>query len=118
MAAAAAAAAARPLFALPRTCLPPSAARTRVSQPRLDRLAAAVRRPYSTGPNPTPGRSPLRVWPFVLITLSGSVAYVLLVKSRAGTDSLQDARGVPRGSASLQSPLSPPPRSRDCRPDG
>lgn len=31
-----------------------------------------------------PGKSPLKVWPFVLITVVGSATYVSMVKSRAG----------------------------------
>ncbi|RAL63073.1 hypothetical protein DID88_004158 [Monilinia fructigena] len=33
-----------------------------------------------------PRNSPLKVWPFVAITLAGSGAYALMVRSRAGTD--------------------------------
>jgi hypothetical protein len=49
---------------------------------------SAARRSYATGesgPNPKPGQNPFKVWPFVAITLAGSGAYALMVKSRAGT---------------------------------
>jgi hypothetical protein len=45
------------------------------------------RRGYATGesgPNPRPGQSTIRVWPFVAITLAGTGAYIMMVKSRAG----------------------------------
>lgn len=42
------------------------------------------RRTYVLGRNPTPGQSPLRIWPFVLITLAGTASYALMVRSRAG----------------------------------
>ena len=38
----------------------------------------------ASGPNPTPGRSPFKVWPFVAIALLGSYSYTLMVKSRIG----------------------------------
>ncbi|KAH6666644.1 adenylate kinase-domain-containing protein [Halenospora varia] len=43
------------------------------------------KRSYATGekgPNPTPGQSPFKIWPFVAITLMGSGAYALMVRSR------------------------------------
>lgn len=46
-----------------------------------------ARRTYATGesgPNPTPGQSPFKIWPFLAITAVGSVAYVLMVQQRAG----------------------------------
>ena len=43
------------------------------------------KRPYGSGPNPTPGRSPLKVWPFILITLIGTASYTYMVRSRAGS---------------------------------
>ena len=46
-----------------------------------------ARRSYATGesgPNPKPGQNPFKIWPFIAITLAGSGAYVLMVKSRAG----------------------------------
>ncbi len=46
------------------------------------------RRNFATGekgPNPIPGKSPFKIWPFVAITLVGSGAYILMVNSRAGT---------------------------------
>lgn len=49
---------------------------------------STARRSYATGesgPNPRPGQSPFKIWPFIAITLVGSGAYVLMVKSRAGT---------------------------------
>jgi hypothetical protein len=42
------------------------------------------RRTYATGPNPRPGQSPFKVWPFIAITLAGTGAYVLMVRNRAG----------------------------------
>lgn len=39
---------------------------------------------HATGPNPTPGKSPLRFWPFVFITVVGTTTYYFMVKSRAG----------------------------------
>jgi hypothetical protein len=45
----------------------------------------AGRRTYSTGPNPRPRKSPIKIWPFIAITLAGSGAYILMVRSRAGT---------------------------------
>lgn len=47
-----------------------------------------AQRSYATGesgPNPKPGQSPFKVWPFVAITVAGSAAYMLMVKSRTGT---------------------------------
>ncbi|KAG0650951.1 Uridylate kinase [Hyphodiscus hymeniophilus] len=44
-----------------------------------------ARRTYATGesgPNPKPGQSPFKVWPFIAITLAGSGAYALMVNSR------------------------------------
>lgn len=43
-------------------------------------------RTYATGSGPKtkPGQSPFKVWPFVAITLAGTGAYVLMVRSRAG----------------------------------
>ena len=55
---------------------------------RLQFPKATARRTYATGesgPNPRPGQNPFKVWPFIAITLAGSGAYVLMVKSRAGT---------------------------------
>ena len=46
-----------------------------------------ARRTYATGesgPNPKPGQSPFKVWPFIAITLAGSGAYILMVKTRSG----------------------------------
>jgi hypothetical protein len=58
------------------------------SSPILRNLRSpASRRTYATGekgPNPKPGQSPFKVWPFIAITLAGSGAYVLMVRSRAG----------------------------------
>jgi hypothetical protein len=48
-----------------------------------------ARRSYATGesgPNPRPGQSPFKVWPFVAITVAGSGAYILMVRSRTGTE--------------------------------
>ncbi|CAG8982907.1 hypothetical protein HYALB_00002924 [Hymenoscyphus albidus] len=47
--------------------------------------APATRRGYASGekgPNPIPGQSPLKIWPYVAITLMGSGAYALMVNSR------------------------------------
>jgi hypothetical protein len=58
----------------------------RAFRPQLHR--APARRTYATGesgPNPKPGQNPFKVWPFIAITLAGSGAYALMVKSRAGT---------------------------------
>ena len=49
---------------------------------------SAARRGYATGesgPNPRPGQSPFKIWPFIAITLAGSGAYALMVRSRVGT---------------------------------
>lgn len=49
---------------------------------------APIRRTYATGesgPRPKPGKNTITIWPFVAITLAGSGAYALMVKSRAGT---------------------------------
>lgn len=46
--------------------------------------APALNRTYGSGPNPNPGRSPLKVWPFIAITLLGTGSYTLMVRSRAG----------------------------------
>jgi hypothetical protein len=46
-----------------------------------------TRRSYATGesgPNPRPGQSPFKVWPFIAIAVAGSGAYVLMVRSRLG----------------------------------
>jgi len=48
------------------------------------RLRLPHRRAYATGPNPRPGQSPFKVWPFIAITLAGTGAYVLVVQNRAG----------------------------------
>lgn len=52
------------------------------NSPSIRNLSA--RRSYASGPNPTPGKNPLTIWPFLAITLVGSGAYALMVKSRAG----------------------------------
>jgi hypothetical protein len=61
---------------------------------------APARRSYATGesgPKPKPGQSPFKIWPFIAITLAGSGAYMLMVKSRNGMfTSHRDAHGVPR----------------------
>lgn len=68
--------------------------RTSNSLPRTFRAAECnfpARRTYATGesgPNPTPGKSPFKIWPFVAITLGGSGLYALMVKSRAGMKQL------------------------------
>ena len=50
---------------------------------------APARRTYAStgesGPNPTPGQNPFKIWPFVAIVLAGSGAYVLMVNQRKGT---------------------------------
>jgi UMP-CMP kinase len=49
---------------------------------------APARRSYATGesgPKPKPGQSPFKIWPFFALTLAGSGAYMLMVKSRTGT---------------------------------
>ncbi|PQE27100.1 uridylate kinase protein [Rutstroemia sp. NJR-2017a WRK4] len=46
------------------------------------RFAGSARRGYATG---NPSQSPFKVWPFVAITLAGSGAYALMVRSRVGT---------------------------------
>jgi len=46
-----------------------------------------TRRSYATGesgPNPRPGQSPFKIWPFIAIAVAGSGAYVLMVRSRLG----------------------------------
>jgi hypothetical protein len=48
-----------------------------------------TRRSYATGesgPNPRPGQSPFKIWPFIAIAVAGSGAYVLMVRSRLGMD--------------------------------
>ena len=58
-------------------------------RPQFSRSPA--RRTYATGesgPNPKPGQNPFKVWPFVAITLAGSGAYMLMVRSRAGMSHL------------------------------
>jgi hypothetical protein len=57
----------------------------RTFRPQLPKSPA--RRTYATGesgPNPKPGQNPFKIWPFIAITLAGSGAYVLMVRSRAG----------------------------------
>ncbi|KAI6249790.1 Uridylate kinase [Erysiphe necator] len=39
-------------------------------------------RNYGSGPNPNPNQNPIKVWPFIAITLLGSGAYALMVNSR------------------------------------
>ncbi|KAI9832378.1 MAG: bifunctional uridylate/adenylate kinase [Sarea resinae] len=82
---------------------------TASSSPFQRHAQHSFRRAYATGPNPTPGQSPLKVWPFVAITLAGGGAYVLLVNSRAKntTDDMpaietspQTTRGLPAPSKS------------------
>lgn len=68
----------RPSNSLPRTF-------------RASKRNFQARRSYATGesgPNPTPGKSPFKIWPFVAITLGGSGLYALMVKSRAGMKQL------------------------------
>lgn len=38
-----------------------------------------------SGPNPKPGQSPFKVWPFVAITLLGTGSYILMARSRDGS---------------------------------
>lgn len=52
-------------------------------------LHPALTQPYlhirhASGPNPTPGRNPLKIWPFIAIALLGTYTYTLMVKSRTG----------------------------------
>jgi len=57
------------------------------SFPRRFQANSAPRRSYATGesgPNPRPGQSPFKIWPFVAITVAGSGAYILMVRSRVG----------------------------------
>ncbi|KAI9841469.1 MAG: bifunctional uridylate/adenylate kinase [Sclerophora amabilis] len=71
-----------------------------------------ARRAYSTShpppppPPPPPRRrsSPLRVWPFIFITLAGSSSYILLVRARADPMSAPDPNAP-----SLPSPSKPHP---------
>ncbi|KAF7949552.1 uncharacterized protein EAE97_003061 [Botrytis byssoidea] len=56
--------------------------RTRSFRPQFHANAKSTRG-YSTG---GPSKSPLKIWPFVAITLVGSGAYAMMVRSRAGTD--------------------------------
>lgn len=58
--------------------------RTRSFRPQFHANAKSTRG-YSTG---GPSKSPLKIWPFVAITLVGSGAYALMVRSRAGTGTL------------------------------
>lgn len=48
-------------------------------------LRSTTRRCASGGPRPNPSQSPMKVWPFVAITLLGSGCYVLMARSRDGT---------------------------------
>ncbi|KAI9817724.1 MAG: hypothetical protein M1826_001480 [Phylliscum demangeonii] len=62
-------------------------------------------------PRPRPSsfkKSPLRVWPFVLITVLGTSTYVLMVKSRAATHPRKgnNTVGIPTRSTLL--PPAPP----------
>jgi hypothetical protein len=55
---------------------------------RRFQVNSAPRRSYATGesgPNPRPGQNPFKIWPFVAITVAGSGAYILMVRSRTGT---------------------------------
>jgi hypothetical protein len=60
----------------------------KISNPaiRTFRAPKSRSRTYATGsgPNPRPGQSPFKVWPFIAITLVGSGAYALMVRSREG----------------------------------
>lgn len=67
-----------------------NSSRTLLPLSPLSRTTPPHRRPhahrtYTNGPNPTPGQSPFRVWPFILITLAGTASYALMVRSRSGT---------------------------------
>ena len=80
-------------------------------------------RSYASGHNPTPGRSPFRVWPFVFITLAGSGAYVYILQSRAGkADLLPSPISLPPSQGATQLPktsfiLTPPIQHQTpCRP--
>ncbi|SLM38881.1 uridylate kinase [Lasallia pustulata] len=56
-------------------------AKSRLTHPRArDSIfqLSTPRRTYGSGPNPTPGRSPLKVWPFIAITLVGTGSYTLM----------------------------------------
>ena len=62
------------------------AARPSLWRPQQLRTPAARRfASGESGPNPRPGQSPFKVWPFVAITLVGTGAYVLMAKSRDGS---------------------------------
>ena len=56
------------------------------NQPPKEPLAAVANK-HTAPPTAQPHRQPnqLRVWPFVLIFVSGSLLFVQIVKSRAGT---------------------------------
>lgn len=51
------------------------------SKSRLPRYRTYI---PGSGPNPSPGQK-LKVWPFVAVTLAGTGAYILIVRSRVGT---------------------------------
>ncbi|POS84256.1 hypothetical protein EPUL_004617, partial [Erysiphe pulchra] len=44
--------------------------------------SALAQRNYGSGPNPNSKQNPIKIWPFIAITLLGSGAYALMVKSR------------------------------------
>ena len=74
-----------------RACRPLSPFSSSSPIPRICRAAKGsnfiARRTYATGesgPNPKPGQSPFKIWPFLLITAAGSGAYILMVQQRAG----------------------------------
>ncbi|KFY51413.1 hypothetical protein V497_09136, partial [Pseudogymnoascus sp. VKM F-4516 (FW-969)] len=64
-------------------------ARAALSAPArpLFRAQGAARRFASgeSGPNPKPGQSPFKIWPFVAITLLGTGSYILMARSRDGS---------------------------------
>ncbi|TVY30423.1 Uridylate kinase [Lachnellula hyalina] len=64
----------------------------------------AGRRAYATGPNPNPGQNPLKIWPFIAITLLGTGSYILMVRSRTDMAPPHEQIAAPKKSTPTFSP--------------
>ncbi|PMD39823.1 UMP-CMP kinase [Hyaloscypha variabilis F] len=77
------------------------------SFPRRFQANPSPRRNYATGesgPNPRPGQSPFKIWPFVAITVVGSGAYILMVRSRVDMAPTNEQIAAPKKDTPTFSP--------------
>ncbi|KAH8792712.1 adenylate kinase-domain-containing protein [Hyaloscypha finlandica] len=75
--------------------------------PRRFQVNSAPRRSYATGesgPNPRPGQNPFKIWPFVAITVAGSGAYILMVRSRTDMAPTNEQIAAPKKNTPTFSP--------------